>query len=189
MGRGFSEWTEAAIEGFLGWVTALLRRSQIPALSRTAGTAPSARITTAVAGWAGRGRGSVLREDRARAAGPTAAPADAFIGGRRTGIPGRVASGHDRCAAVADEEPGLCAPAPVSGRPRGRSRVSQGHGMSGGWEQLTRGFRPPGPKAQSTNSCAVRIIEVQSASLVSAESKALARVFLHAATSLRATGR
>ena len=71
----------------------------------------------------------MLREDRARAAGQIAAPADAFIGGRRTGIPGRVASGHDRCAAVADEEPGLCAPAPVSGRPHGRSRVSQGRAM------------------------------------------------------------
>ena len=64
MGRGISEWTEAAIEGFLGWATALLRGSQIPALSCPAGTAPSARITTALAGGAGRGRGSVLREDR-----------------------------------------------------------------------------------------------------------------------------
>ena len=73
--------------------------------------------------------GAVLREDRARAAGQIAAPADAFIGGRRTSIPGRVASGHDRCAAIADEEPGLCAPAPVSGRPHGRSRVSQGREM------------------------------------------------------------
>ena len=130
--------------------------------------------------------GSILREDRARAAGPTAAPADAFIGGRRTGIPGRVAAGHDWCAAIADEEPGLCTPAPVSGRPRGRSRVYRPIMIV----QLIGGVRgPPGPKAQSTNSCALGIFVVQPASLVSAESKALARVFLHAASSLWGTGR
>ena len=32
-------------------------------------------------------------------------------------------------AAIADEEPGLSTPAPVSGRPHGRSRVSQGREM------------------------------------------------------------
>lgn len=73
--------------------------------------------------------------------------ADAFFGGPRTEIPGRVAAGHDRCAAVADEEPGLCAPAPVSGRPRGRSRVSQGSS---------------GTRGTGTTSSAARLIPASS---------------------------